>query len=99
MLTKYFIYILTNRNKTTLYIGVTNNLQRRLSEHYFDSQNSKKTFAGKYNCFNLIYYEIFRTVKEAIMREKEIKKWNRTKKESLISSFNPEWLFLNKDVF
>ena len=99
MLGKYVVYILTNKNKTTLYIGVTNNLQRRLSEHYFDSQNFKKSFAGKYNCYNLVYYETFLDVKNAIIREKEIKKWNRKKKENLINSLNPEWRFLNNETF
>jgi putative endonuclease len=98
MLYNYFIYITTNENKTTLYIGVTNNIQRRLSQHYFDSQNLKRSFAGKYNCYYLIYYEGFEDINTAIMREKEIKKWRREKKEILISKFNPKWEFLNHQV-
>ncbi|WP_166387063.1 GIY-YIG nuclease family protein, partial [Polaribacter sp. 11A2H] len=50
MFKQYFIYIITNEKKTVLYIGVTNNIQKRISQHYFDSQNAKKSFAGKYNC-------------------------------------------------
>ena len=99
MLYNYFLYIVTNKNKTTLYIGVTNNIQRRLAQHYFDSEHYRKSFAGKYSCYYLLYYECFETPSEAINREKEIKKWRREKKEKLINSFNPEWQFLNWDVF
>lgn len=98
MLSKYFVYITTNKEKTTLYIGITNNIQKRLAQHYFDSQNLKKSFAGKYNCYHLIYYERFNDINTAILREKEIKKWRREKKENLIRSFNPDWEFLNNDV-
>lgn len=66
MLYSYFVYIATNENKTTLYIGVTNNIQARLAQHYFDSQNRKKSFAGKYNCYYLIYYEGFESIESAI---------------------------------
>jgi putative endonuclease len=99
MLHNYFLYIVTNKNKTTLYIGVTNNIQKRLAQHHFDNKHSRKSFAGKYGCYNLIYYEGFETPTEAINREKEIKKWRREKKEKLINNFNPEWQFLNWDLF
>ncbi len=98
MFYNHFVYIITNENKTTLYIGVTNNIQRRLAQHYFDSQNAKKSFAGKYNCYHLLYYEGFESAKTAILREKEIKKWRRVKKDILISKFNPNWEFLNSQV-
>ncbi|NJB69845.1 putative endonuclease [Saonia flava] len=98
MLHSFFVYIVTNENKTTLYIGVTNNIQRRLSQHYFDSKNQKISFAGKYNCYHLIYYEGFESIKTAILREKELKKWRREKKDNLINSFNPDWEFLNQEV-
>ena len=75
MLFNYFVYIVTNESKTTLYIGVTNNIQRRLSQHHFDSENNKKSFAGKYNCCHLVYYEGFESIDSAILREKELKKW------------------------
>ncbi|PCI35257.1 MAG: endonuclease [Flavobacteriaceae bacterium] len=91
----YYVYILTNSTKKVLYLGVTNNLSRRISEHYDDSKNSKKTFAGKYNCVYLIFYEKFTDIKEAIAREKEIKKWRREKKENLINGFNPNWDFIS----
>jgi len=98
MLYNYFVYITTNEKKTTLYIGVTNNIQNRLSQHYFDSQNFKKSFAGKYNCYYLLFYEGFEDINAAIAREKEIKKWRREKKEILIASFNPNMEFLNNQV-
>ncbi len=94
----YFTYILTNKNKTVLYTGVTNNLKRRLYEHQEDAKGAKDTFAGKYNCSYLVYYERFQLIEHAIKREKEIKGWNRSKKEKLILDFNPEWRFLNDDV-
>ncbi len=98
MLSPYYVYIVTNEKKTVLYIGVTNNIQNRLSQHYFDSQNTKKSFAGKYNGYNLLYYEQFDVVELAISREKELKKCRREKKEKLITSFNPNWEFLNHQV-
>ena len=93
----YFVYIVTNHEKTVLYIGVTNNLESRLGEHYFNKGNPK-TFAGKFYCYNLIYFEEFQYVNDAITREKELKGWNRAKKEILIKTKNPDWIFLNKSV-
>lgn len=98
MLYNYFVYITTNEKKTVLYVGVTNNIQSRLAEHYFDSENLKKSFAGRYNCYYLIFYEGYESSKIAIDREKEIKKWRREKKERLINSINPNWEFLNNQV-
>ena len=98
MLHNYFVYIITNEYRTTLYIGMTNNIQRRIAQHYFDSQNAKKSFAGKYNCIYLVYYEGFENVKNAIEREKELKKWRREKKIKLITEFNPKWETLNSEV-
>jgi putative endonuclease len=98
MLYNYFFYIVTNEYRTTLYIGVTNNIQKRLSQHYFDSQNAKKSFAGKYNCIYLVCYEGFQYPKEAIAREKEVKKWRREKKNNLISEFNLKWETLNNQI-
>jgi len=89
----FYVYITTNPAKTVLYIGVTNNLDRRISEHY-ENRGNPETFAGKHYCYNLIYYEHFSHINQAIEREKEIKKWRREKKEALIKSFNPEWKFL-----
>lgn len=98
MFYNYFVYIMTNEYRTALYIGVTNNIQRRISQHYFDSQNLKKSFAGKYNCIYLVYYEGFEYPNDAINREKAIKKWRREKKNQLISEFNPKWENLNTQI-
>jgi len=87
----YFVYILTNKNKTTLYIGVTNNLQRRLSEH-IDGIGSK--FTKKYNIHHLVYYEVFNDISKAIEREKQLKGWSRMKKDKLIETVNSEWEFI-----
>ena len=91
----YYIYITTNPRKTALYIGVTNDLDRRLQEH-FENRGKPKTHAGKYYCYNLVYWEEFQYVNDAIAREKEIKKWRREKKDSLIASENPNWEIKNK---
>ena len=98
MLYNYFVYIVTNQYRTTLYIGVSNSIQRRISQHYFDSQNAKKSFAGKHNCYYLVYYEGFGDPKNAIAREKQLKKWRREKKNILISQFNPKWESLNNQI-
>jgi putative endonuclease len=94
----YFVYILTNKLRSVLYTGVTNNLKARIYEHYMDSVNHKDSFAGKYNCYNLIWFEHFDQIEEAIIREKQIKGWSRMKKEKLINSFNPDWRFLNDEI-
>ena len=98
MLFNHFVYIMANEYRTTLYIGMTNNIQRRIAQHNFDSQNAKKSFAGKYNCIYLVYYQGFESPIEAIAREKELKKWRREKKNTLISEFNPKWESLNNQV-
>ena len=84
-----YVYIMTNKNKTTLYIGVTNDLCRRISEH--KKHLIKDSFSDKYNLEHCIYYEAFEYFNLAIRREKELKKWNRKKKEDLINKSNPEW--------
>lgn len=93
----YFVYIITNSNRTVLYVGVTNDLNRRLEEHYENSK-IRKTFAGLYYCYYLVYFERHSQITHAIEREKEIKKWSRKKKEVLIDNFNPMWRFLNEDI-
>ena len=84
-----YVYIMTNKNRTTLYIGVTNNLCRRIFEH--KHHLNKGSFTDRYNLEFCIYYEEFSPFSAAIAREKEIKKWNRQKKENLINKMNPEW--------
>lgn len=94
----YYVYILTNKNKTVLYTGVTNNLVERIRFHFEDANINKRAFTSKYRCFYLLYYEHFQDVNAAIKREKQIKGWSRSKKEVLINSFNPEWNFLNNSI-
>ncbi len=93
----YEVYILTNPKKSTLYVGMTNDLEARLVEHYLE-RGKPKTFAGRYYCYCLLYFESHDTALDAIDREKEIKKWRRSKKEALIASMNPDWRFLNDEV-
>ncbi len=94
----YFVYIVTNKNKSVLYTGVTNDLRRRLYEHEQNSEGEQSHFTGKYKAFYLVYWERFENIKQAIEREKEIKGWKRTKKNKLISDFNAEWKFLNEEI-
>ena len=93
----FYVYITTNPDRSVLYVGVTNDLRRRLQEH-LENKGNPKTFAGKYYCYNLVYYEHFTHIECAIAREKEIKKFRREKKDKLIDAFNPEWRFLNEEV-
>ena len=89
----YYIYILTNKAKTVLYTGVTNNLKVRLQQHK-DSLN-QNSFTAKYNVHFLLYYEKFSWIQLAIAREKEIKGWKRDKKIELIKTINRDLEFLN----
>ncbi|MGF7082425.1 GIY-YIG nuclease family protein [Mucilaginibacter sp. UYCu711] len=93
----FYVYITTNPEKTVLYVGVTNDLRRRLYEHA-ENKGNPKTFAGKYFCYNLVYFEHFSHINYAIDREKQLKKLRREKKDNLIDSFNPGWKFLNAEV-
>ena len=93
----YFVYIATNPKKTVIYVGMTNNLVRRLNEH-FENRGNPESWAGRYHCYNLVYWERHQWVQHAIEREKEIKKWRREKKNNLIASINPEWKFLNEEI-
>ena len=94
----YYVYFTTNTAKKVLYIGVTNDLLQRILEHYLKRGN-QKSFAGKFYCYNLVYYEEFKYVNDAISREKEIKSWTREKKNKLIESVNPKWAFYNFELF
>ncbi len=94
----YYVYITTNPKRTVLYTGVTNDLVRRMAEHFENNEKYKSSFAGKYFCYNLIYYEQYPDVRVAIAREKQIKGWTRAKKEALINESNLGWKFLNKEI-
>lgn len=89
----FYVYILTNKAKTVLYTGVTNNLKRRLEEH--NEKLNPNSFSAKYNLIYLIYYEKYGWIQQAIAREKEIKLLRRDLKLELIKEFNPNMEFLN----
>ena len=84
----YYVYILTNNNDSILYIGMTNDLQRRVFEH---KNRLVDGFTKKYHVHKLVYYEITTDVNSAIAREKQLKGWKRVKKNELIESVNPKW--------
>ena len=90
-LTNAFTYIMSNKNLTTFYIRVTNDLERRVKEHK-DGDGSE--FTSKYNLNYLVYYEIISAIKTAIQREKQLKNWHRKWKLDLIKELNPEMLDL-----
>lgn len=83
-----YVYILTNYNQTTLYIGVTNNLGNRTFTH---KEKFNSGFTKNYNVTRLVYYEIFSDITQAIAREKQLKGGSRQKKINLINKFNPNW--------
>lgn len=94
-LMKYFVYIITNKFNTVLYIGVTNNLIRRIYEH---RNKIVLGFSSKYNIFKLVYYEMYSSPQDAIIREKMLKNLVRRKKDALITQFNPNWKDLYDEI-
>lgn len=91
----YWVYILSSKRNGTLYIGITNNLLKRVWEH----KNKKvEGFTKKYEVNHLVYYEIHENPESAIMREKQIKKWNRLWKIRIIEEMNPTWKDLYEDI-
>jgi putative endonuclease len=91
-----FIYIITNKNNTTLYIGVTSNLPKRILEHI--EKRYQNSFSARYNLNKLVYFEQFQMIGDAIAREKQLKAGNRTTKENLINSINPDWNDLYEEI-
>ena len=89
----FYIYILTNKNRSVLYTGVTNNLHKRLKQQ--EDKKNPNSFTAKYNAHYLIYYEKFSWIHQAIEREKEIKNYSRAKKLELIREVNPNLEFKN----
>ncbi|MDP2362222.1 MAG: GIY-YIG nuclease family protein [Ignavibacteria bacterium] len=96
MQTQYYLYILASKRNGTLYIGITNDLIRRIGEH---KSKLIEGFSKKYNVDRLVYFEIHDCVNETITREKRLKKWNREWKINLIEKMNPEWNDLYEDLF
>ena len=92
-----FVYIITNKNKTVLYVGVTSNLKSRIWEH--EHHEFDKSFTNKYNLEFLIYYEWYDNIERAIEREKQLKRWTRDKKEYIINLKNKDWRFLNDEIY
>jgi putative endonuclease len=92
----HFTYILSNKFNNVLYIGVTNDLQRRVYEH---KNKLVEGFTEKCNVDKLVYYEATESIETAILREKQLKKWRRDKKITLIEHINPKWLDLSKEIY
>ena len=93
----FFVYITTNPERSVLYVGRTGHLTQRMVEHWLN-RGKKDTFAGRYFCYNLIYWESTKYVLNSINREKQLKRWRREKKEWLIETMNPNWRFLNSEI-
>ena len=91
----FYVYILTNKSNEVLYIGVTNDLLRRVFEH---KNKVVEGFTKKYNLTKLVYYEVTDSAESAIRREKQLKNWHRKWKIDLINQFNPEWEDLNENI-
>ncbi|MFY0714639.1 GIY-YIG nuclease family protein [Seonamhaeicola sp. NFXS20] len=90
---KSYVYFMANKNNTTIYIGVTSNLVKRVYEH---KTKKFKGFTAKYNCNKLVYYEEFTDINQAIAREKQLKAGNRKRKEALINAVNLDWKDLSE---
>jgi putative endonuclease len=95
MIKQSYVYILTNRNNSVLYIGVTSSLEKRLFEH---RNHLRPGFTSKYRLHKLVYYEQFDHIEHAISREKQLKGKTRAKKDALINSLNPSWSELDSSL-
>ena len=93
-LNRAYVYILSNKNRTVLYIGITNDLERRVAEH---KNGIGSSFTKRYNAHELLYYEIHNDIKQAIAREKQLKEWKREWKLDLIKTMNVEMIDLGCD--
>ncbi|MBE6531590.1 MAG: GIY-YIG nuclease family protein [Ruminococcaceae bacterium] len=92
----YYVYILTNKTNAVMYIGMTNDLQRRLYEHKNELIDG---FTKKYHVHKLVYYESYKNVKDAILREKNLKDLLRIRKNELVETINPDWIDLSDELF
>ena len=93
---QYYVYILSNDHKNVIYTGVTNDLVRRVYEH--KNHLDKSSFTSKYNVENLVYFEVTTDIDSAIVREKQIKGWNRKRKDKLIKTTNTNWNDLYESI-
>ena len=93
---EYYVYILTNMRNGTLYVGMTNNLERRVFEH---KNGVLEGFTKKYGLNTLIYFEVHQNVNDAILREKQLKKWKRQWKIDLVEKENPDWNDIARDWY
>jgi putative endonuclease len=91
---RYYVYLLTNWNNKVMYVGITNDLLRRINEH---KNKLVEGFTKKYNLTKLVYFEETNEVTAAIEREKTIKKWRREKKNQLVTAVNPDWKDLSSE--
>ena len=91
----FWVYLVTNEHDNVLYVGMTNDLARRISEH---RSGEIPSFAADYRCRKLVYYEHCTNVLDAIAREKQIKNWSRAKKVKLIATLNPRWIDLAPEI-
>lgn len=92
---QYYVYILTNKKFGILYVGYTNDIQRRMHEH---KNREVEGFTSKYKIDRLVYFETYVSIQEAQIREKRLKKWNKKWKIKLIEKMNPEWQDLSKTI-
>ena len=83
-----YVYIITNNSNSVIYIGITNDIRRRIAEHKLGINDS---FSKKYSLHKLVYCEKYDSAEKAISREKQLKRWTRIKKDKLIESTNPNW--------
>lgn len=90
-----YVYFMTNKSNRVLYVGVTNNLSRRIGEH---EQGRGSAFTNKYNCTKLVYFEVFPDIEQATVREKQIKHYKREWKDNLVDKMNPEWRDLATEI-
>jgi len=91
----YYVYIMTNKTRTTIYIGMTNDLAKRVYQH---QQGEMEGFTKDYRLNRLVYYEVYNDVHDAIAREKQLKRWRREKKNTLIEQQNPRWVDLSIEL-
>jgi putative endonuclease len=92
----YYVYMLTNRSRVVLYVGVTNSLEGRM---WYHSNTAENSFVKRYKLNRLVYYETYNDIRDAIAREKQLKRWRHEKENDLVNRFNPKWEDLGIRMF